>query len=58
MKLDEISIDVKAGIKVDKKTAETCLKLVELYCDRTKSYIQAERDSDGTVFFKFARSEA
>ena len=30
-KIDEVTVEVKAEITVDEKTAETCLRLLELY---------------------------
>lgn len=31
MRADEITINVKANLEVDKQTAEACLKLVQIY---------------------------
>ena len=53
MKVDELTIEVKAGINTDRKTAETCLKLVELYVNNTGNEIVAHKEEDGTVTFSF-----
>ena len=53
MKVDELTIEVKAGINIDRKTAETCLKLVELYVNNTGNVIVAHREENGTLTFSF-----
>lgn len=53
MKANDISIDVKANLKVDKRTAYSCLKLVEIYCNDVGANIVASKDVDGAILFDF-----
>ena len=46
-KLDEITIDVKANLNVDRRTAETCLRLVEMYCNSSGVTIIPNRMTGG-----------
>lgn len=46
-KLEEVTIDVKANLTVDEKTAKACLKLVEIYINSTPVEIIAERKPNG-----------
>lgn len=52
-KTGEITVEVKAELKVDRKTAETCLKLVELYVNQNKTDIIGTRHEDGTLSFEY-----
>ena len=36
-KLTDITIDVKANLNVNRRTAETCLRLVEIFCNATRT---------------------
>lgn len=53
MKVTDMTVEVKAQLIVDKETAETCLKMVELYCNQTSSLIIANRGIDGTMRLNF-----
>lgn len=46
-KKTEITIDVKANLNVDRRTAETCLRLVEMYCNSSGVTIIPNRNTDG-----------
>ena len=46
-KLTDITIDVKASLNVDRRTAETCLRLVEMYCNSSGVTIIPNRKMDG-----------
>ena len=46
-KLTDITIDVKANLNVDRRTAETCLRLVEMYCNSSGVTIIPNRTTDG-----------
>ena len=49
----ELTIDVKAKLDVDRKTAETCLRLVECYVNASGVDIIAHRNEDGEVSLEF-----
>lgn len=50
---NELSVDVSVNICVDKKTAEKCLRLVELYLDGHKDeWILAKTGEDGCTRFE------
>ena len=53
MKVSDMTVEVKAQLVIDKETAETCLKMVELYCNQTGSLIVANRGIDGTIWLNF-----
>jgi hypothetical protein len=53
MKVNDITVEVKAKITVDRKTAEACLKLVEMYVNETRNYIKCDRAGDGELSFCF-----
>ena len=53
MKVSDMTVEVKAQLVIDKETAETCLKMVELYCNQTSSLIIANREIDGTMRLNF-----
>ena len=46
MKANEITIDVKANLQVDRSTAETCLKLVEMFVNDTGINVVATKTGD------------
>lgn len=57
MKVDELIVNVKTDLTVDKKTAEVCLKLVELYVNHNNVNILADRKEDGSLEFHFETKE-
>ena len=52
-KAAEITVDVKAKLSVDRKTAETCLRLLEIYVNENNVDIIGHRKEDGTQEFEF-----
>ena len=52
-KFEDSTIDVKAKIDLDRKTAEACLKLVELYCNANGKIIIAHKSDSGELEFEF-----
>lgn len=53
-KLTDITIDVKANLNVDRRTAETCLRLVEIFCNANRIDVIGHRGEDGYTVFQFA----
>lgn len=49
MNIGEVTVPVKIDIKIDKETAETCLKIVELFVNNNPEVIFASRKADGSV---------
>ena len=54
MKANEITLDVKANLQVDRKTAFACLKLVEIYINQSGEHIEVDKNEDGTLEFRIA----
>ena len=52
-KLTDITIDVKANLHIDRRTAETCLRLVEIFCNNKRINVIANFDEDGHTTFEF-----
>lgn len=50
-KKTELMIEVTA--KIDRESAERCLKMVEWYCNDNNLVPYADRDPDGTLHFRF-----
>lgn len=57
MKVEELTVNVKTDLTVDKKTADVCLKLVELYVNHNNVNILADRKEDGSLEFRFETKE-
>jgi len=53
MKLHELTVTLKLG--VDHDTAETCLKIVQMYCNENGRNIIGHRQMDGNVLYEFGR---
>ena len=53
MKVDELTLNVKTDLTVDKKTAEVCLKLVELYVNHNDVMVLVDKKEDGSLEFHF-----
>lgn len=50
----ELTIDVKASIKVDGETADRCLRMLEWYAnDHNELVLTGDRDNDGRYHFYF-----
>lgn len=52
-RIDIATVEVKANVTVDKATAETCLKLVEMYVNQSRTNILGHTKEDGSVSFEF-----
>lgn len=46
-------INVALNFQIEKSTAETCLKLAEIYANSTKNKIVAKINTDGTEIYEF-----
>ena len=57
MKAEELTVEVKAKMTVDKRTAEGCLHLVEMFVNDTGAEIIAEKDANGEVRFHYELAE-
>lgn len=49
----ELTVTINANLGVDRKTAETCLKIVELYINQNGLDVIGRTEPDGTVSFSF-----
>lgn len=49
----DITIEVNAKLNVNRKTAETCLRLVESFCNENGVNLIGHRDKTGEVSFEF-----
>jgi hypothetical protein len=56
-KISDITVEVKAKLTVDRKTAEACLKMVEMYVNQSKDDIVADRDENNELTFRFVRTD-
>lgn len=52
-KISDITIDVKANLNVDRGTAETCLRLVEIFCNDRRIGVRGHIGEDGYTTFVF-----
>lgn len=54
MKAQELTVNVNCDLTVSKETAETCLKLVELYVNSHENLnVFGKRNDDGSVSLYF-----
>ena len=53
MNADKITIEVKAKLSVDENTANTCLRLVELFVNETGRNILVDKKENGELSFRF-----
>lgn len=52
--LDEVVVNVTAKLSVDRKTAEACLKMVEIYINaNSDQYIEITKTENGEQEMKF-----
>jgi hypothetical protein len=58
MKVQDITVEVKAKMTVDRKTAEACLKLVEMYVNESDNYIEFDRAESGELSFRFMEGKS
>ena len=52
-KAEDLTIEVKAKLTVDKATAEACLKMVELYVNANSVNLMADKSKDGELKFYY-----
>ena len=57
MKAEELTIEVKAKMTVDKRTAEGCLHLVEMFVNDTGAKIIVDKDESGEMRFHYEFAE-
>ena len=57
MKAEELTVEVKAKITVDKRTAEGCLHLVEIFVNNTGARISVDKDANGEMRFHYEFAE-
>lgn len=57
MKANELTVEVKAKMTVDKRTAEDCLHLVEMFVNDTGAQIIADKDANGEMRFHYEFAE-
>ena len=51
--LENVVVEVKAKMTVDRTTAEACLKLVELYVNSNSVNVVAEKSEDGELKLRY-----
>ena len=56
MAKNELTIDVTANINVDTRTAEACLKLVEIFCNARGLAVVGRLDETGYTTFAFVNN--
>ena len=52
-KAEDLTIEVKAKLTVDKATAEACLKMVELYVNSNGINLMVDKSENGEVQFYY-----
>lgn len=57
MKAEDLTIEVKAKMTVDKRTAEGCLHLVEMFVNDTGAKIIVDTDANGEMRFNYEFAE-
>ena len=50
---EDLVLEVKAKLAVDRATAEACLKMVELYVNANSVNLMADKSEDGEVQFYY-----
>lgn len=53
-KISDMTVEVKAKLEVDRRTAETCLRLVEIFCNENGMGIMCSHGVNGGVEYEFA----
>lgn len=51
----ELTVTINAKFGVDRKTAETCLRLVEMYVNANDVYIMCDKSPDGEVSYWYEK---
>ena len=57
MKVEDVTVEVKAKMTVDKRTAEGCLHLVEMFVNDTGAKIIVNKDASGEIRFHYEFAE-
>ena len=52
-KFEDITLEVKATLAIDRRTAETCLRLVEIYCNDNGVDISGHSGENGDITMEF-----
>ena len=50
---EDLTLEVKAKLTVDRATAEACLKMVELYVNSNPINLMADKSEDGELKFYY-----
>ena len=50
---EDLVLEVKAKLAVDRETAEACLKMVELYVNANSVNLVADKSEDGELKFRY-----
>ena len=50
---EDLVLEVKAKLSVDRATAEACLKMVELYVNANSVNLVADKSEDGELKFRY-----
>ena len=53
MKVTELTVTINAKLDVDRRTAETCLRLVEAYVNANPVLIAVDREPNGEVHYRY-----
>ena len=53
MKVHELTVTINAKLDVDRRTAETCLRLVEAYVNANHVLIVVDREPNGEVHYHY-----
>ena len=51
--LENVVVEVKAKMTVDRTTAEACLKMIELYVNSNSVNVVAEKSEDGELKLRY-----
>ena len=51
--MEDLTLEVKAKLTVDRATAEACLKMVELYVNSNGINLMADKSENGEVQFYY-----
>ena len=57
MKVEDLTVEVKAKMTVDKRTAERCLHFVEMFVNDTGAKIIVNKDANGEMRFHYEFAE-
>ena len=52
-KLSDVTVEINARLSIDRRTAETCLRLVEIFCNDNSMRIIGHRMENGETEYSF-----